>query len=178
MNEMRWFLTNFDYPSQHGTRLFADVVEQCQKEIAAQTETFLLDTLDRYAVYSFLYWHLLPVHLPALADQCSSKLPFTYASLVQHPGHRRGTHSARILQLCLLAGQTYFQPPDIIELAVRNTLKHRSPHQGLDVYPPQSTIDYLRGAKHGSFPTGRSMTADSESAISRTYPTLSKMPSH
>jgi hypothetical protein len=78
LNEIRWVLTNFAYPAVFMVHI--DILKSCKRRIAKQEHTPLLDDLDRDAVFSFMYHHLLPLHAPFLADASSSKLPFTYAS--------------------------------------------------------------------------------------------------
>jgi hypothetical protein len=78
LNEIRWVLTNFASPANF--TLQVGILEQLKKRIAAKTETSVVDELDRYAVFSFIYLHLLPLHALFLADANSAKLPFTFAS--------------------------------------------------------------------------------------------------
>ncbi|KAF2661432.1 hypothetical protein K491DRAFT_647843 [Lophiostoma macrostomum CBS 122681] len=154
MNEIRWVLTHYTHPTAT-FHLPLVILDSCRAKLASQTQTPLLDDIDKYAVYTFLYQHLLPLHLTVLSDQCSSKLPLTYSS---DSSAGRSTHSARLMQLCLLAGQTYLQPPDIIELAVRNAVKRKPPYP--DVYPPPSTMTHLRPNPQNPFPPRRSLTSD------------------
>lgn len=151
MNEIRWVLANFAYPANN-FQVPLGILDICMDKLVRQVETPLLDYLDQYAIYTFLYQHLLPLHLPALADQCSSILPFTYSSdLEKDPGY-----STRLLQLCFMAGQTYLQPPDIIDLAVRNKLRQRPPflRGGL----PASTMDYIQPSPAPRFEPNRDLT--------------------
>ncbi|KAF2739870.1 hypothetical protein EJ04DRAFT_483284 [Polyplosphaeria fusca] len=147
MNEIRWVLAHLSYP-QRLCRYHTMLVELCMNRLQEQTKTPLLDHLDMLSMYSFLYQHLLPLHLPALADQCSSKLPLTYSSDVNNNPRR----AASFLQLCLLAGQTYLQPPDLIELAIRNKRSHRAPFPS--PHPSQSTLDHIQPSRILPFPPG------------------------
>ncbi|KAF2869694.1 hypothetical protein BDV95DRAFT_576059 [Massariosphaeria phaeospora] len=51
-------------------------------------------------------------------------------------------YCARFLQLFLVAGQTYLQPPDIIDLVIRSKLQRRPPYP--ELHFPKSTQCYLR----------------------------------
>lgn len=43
-------------------------------------ETPMMDVLDEYAVFTFVYHHLLPCHMPFLVDRDATKLPLTFIS--------------------------------------------------------------------------------------------------
>jgi hypothetical protein len=153
MNEIRWVLTNFVYPA-NDFQVPLGILDICMDKLAKQVNTPLLDYLDHYSMYTFLYQHLLPLHLPALADQCSSMLPFTYSSDLE----KDPTYSTRFLQLCLMAGQTYLQPPDLIDLAVRNKLRQQPPflQGGLSA----STMEYIWPSTAFRFNPNRDLSAN------------------
>ncbi|KAH7085860.1 hypothetical protein BKA63DRAFT_28053 [Paraphoma chrysanthemicola] len=121
LNEIRWFLTSFSYPSTFDTQIA--LLQTSKEYLKDQRRTPLLDELDSFAVFKFLYHHLLPLHGNALADQNSDKLPLTFSSNFAADGG----HSARLLQLFLHAGQTYLQPPDIIDLIMRSEVSRKYP---------------------------------------------------
>ncbi|KAF2189719.1 hypothetical protein K469DRAFT_561973 [Zopfia rhizophila CBS 207.26] len=134
LSEIRWVLALFQTPSNFLLPLL--ILRKCKEHIERQTHIPLLDELDRLSIHKFLYHHLLPLHSRALTDQTSSELPLTFPSDLQESHN----HGARLLQTFLLAGQTYLQPPDIIELAVRNKLMLRRPYPMM--HPPPSTHQY------------------------------------
>jgi hypothetical protein len=152
MNELRWVWTNFTYPpSRFAVQL--RISQICMDKLNELDETPLLDHLDTYSMYTFLYHHLLPLHSRVLADGCSSKLPLTFSSDLSVPrniprsnrDHPIDTaHNVRFLQMCLSAGQTYLQPPDIIDLVVRSKLMQLHPLQVSDFHVPASTQEYTR----------------------------------
>lgn len=155
LNEIRWILTNFTYTAN----TFAvplTILDKCKEHLDEQTETPLLDHLDRYAVHSFLYHHLLPLHSPALSDQCSSKLPLTFPSELE----KEPVYCTRLLQLFLVAGQTYLQPPDIIDLAVRDKLRRKPPYMMTRL--PASTELHIRSTSAEPFPPGFDLTSTGE----------------
>jgi hypothetical protein len=78
LNEIRWVLTNFAYPANFTIQI--EILESLKSRIEREARTPLLDELDRHAVFSFMYHHVLPLHALFLADANSSKLPFTFAS--------------------------------------------------------------------------------------------------
>ncbi|KAF2267054.1 hypothetical protein CC78DRAFT_103098 [Lojkania enalia] len=144
MNEVRWILTHFVYPSP-SFDVPLKLLQECKNQLKSQAVNPLLDQLETLSMYQFMYQHLLPLHLPALADQNSSKLPFTYSSdLSKEP-----EHSARFLQLCLLAGQTYLQPPDLIELMVRRELQGKHPYPSAHL--SRSTETYIHPSRTPHF---------------------------
>jgi hypothetical protein len=159
LNEIRWVLTNFTYPANFTIQI--EILESCKSRIEKEGDTPLLDELDRHAVFSFMYHHLLPLHSSFLADADSSKLPFTFASdfskdrahcaryvryIPQHRLLNTRTKYAdsfyRLLQLFLMAGQTYFQPPDLIDLLVRSKTSRKRPYPLLST--PRSTEKWRR----------------------------------
>jgi hypothetical protein len=89
LNEIRWVLTNFVYPTRFTVQV--RLLERCKELIDSQRESPILDELDRYAVFRFLYHHLLPLHGIFLADRDSSRLPLTFAA----EGFKDVTHCAR-----------------------------------------------------------------------------------
>lgn len=82
LNEVRWVFTNFVFPAP-GFALQIRFLEVCQEWIAKQSENSLLEELDQYAIFRFLYHHLLPIYGSFLADRCSSKLPLTHSSQLE-----------------------------------------------------------------------------------------------
>ncbi|KAF1956285.1 hypothetical protein CC80DRAFT_413970 [Byssothecium circinans] len=135
LNEIRWVLTQFHYPSPVFT-LQIRLLEVCKKFVTENSVIPIVEQLDRYAVFMFLYHHLLPVHGTFLADRCSSKLPLTFPSDLEKSSY----YSTRFLQLFLLAGQTYLQPPDIIDLVVRHNISRKTPYPRVLV--PSTTDSY------------------------------------
>ena len=77
LNEIRWVLTNFAYPSRFDVQVL--LLEKCRKYINKQRRIPVLDELDRYAVFKFIYHHLLPLYGSCLVDRDICKLPFTLA---------------------------------------------------------------------------------------------------
>lgn len=78
LNEIRWFLTSFSYPSTLDLQIA--LLQTGKEYMKGQRQVPLLDELDSFAVFKFLYHHLLPLHGTALADQNSAKLPLTFSS--------------------------------------------------------------------------------------------------
>ena len=76
LNEVRWVLTHFVYPTGFGVQI--QILENCKALLAKEQATPLLDSLERDSMFKFLYHHLLPRHILFLADRDSSKLPFTF----------------------------------------------------------------------------------------------------
>ncbi|EOA82088.1 hypothetical protein ACJQWK_05228 [Exserohilum turcicum] len=120
--EIRWAMIWFAQPT--GFNVLLRILEYCKAEIALHQKTPVLDRLDQGAVFSFMYHHLLPLHISFLADQESSKLPLTFDSDFDNGNG----HCHRMFQVCLMAGQVYLQPPDLIDLAVRSKLSRKPPY--------------------------------------------------
>ncbi|KAF2255818.1 hypothetical protein BU26DRAFT_412053 [Trematosphaeria pertusa] len=137
-NEIRWTLAQFAYPSGGSFNFQTRLADDCKKWIHGRTERPILDELDRYAVFQFMYHHLLPLHGRFLADRNSSKLPLTFPSELR----KSSVFCARFLQAFLVAGQAYFQPPDIIDLIVRSRLSRKPPYPMADL--PDSSEKSLR----------------------------------
>lgn len=76
LNELRWALTNFQYPLR--SYRYIEILDRCRADLTQVSHNPVLDQLDQYAVFSFMYHHLLPLHSPVLQEQNSSKLPFTF----------------------------------------------------------------------------------------------------
>ncbi|EUC33392.1 hypothetical protein COCCADRAFT_96199 [Bipolaris zeicola 26-R-13] len=127
-NEVRWALTNFDSAK--------NLLEPCKIAITYLEDEPLIDRLDECAVFTFMYHHLLPRNIKFLADRDSSKLPFTFESDFR----RNNAHCCKLLQICLTAGQAYFQPPDLIDLAVRWRLGRRPPYPAITM--PESSEEW------------------------------------
>ncbi|KAJ4987985.1 hypothetical protein SVAN01_06560 [Stagonosporopsis vannaccii] len=146
LNELRWVLTNFAYPSQSYSH--AEILERCRRSLTDKSHNPLLDQLDQHAVFTFLYHHLLPLHSPVLQDQDSSKLPLSLNTewLVD------GAQSTRYLQLFFLAGQTYLQPPDLIDLAMRHRVALSAPYPKMML--PATTDQWIRPSNSFAFPAG------------------------
>ncbi|KAG9186713.1 hypothetical protein G6011_09821 [Alternaria panax] len=136
LNEIRWVLTNFAYPANFTIQI--EILEALKARIELEACTPLLDELDRHAVFAFMYHHLLPLHALFLADGNSSKLPFTFVSDFS----KDTGHCTRLLQLFLMASQTYFQPPDLLDLTIRSITSHKPPYPLLPT--PLSTESYRR----------------------------------
>ncbi|KAF1840716.1 uncharacterized protein K460DRAFT_370681 [Cucurbitaria berberidis CBS 394.84] len=144
LNEIRWVLTNFAYPG--GFNIPIMVLEGCRENIAKQKSTCLLDELDQHAIFTFMYHHLLPSYGTFLADRDSSKLPFTFCSDFM----KDSPHCIRLLQLFLAAGQTYLQPPDLIDLIVRSKVSRRAPYPLMTL--PVSTENWIRPSRAFALP--------------------------
>ncbi|KAF2029419.1 hypothetical protein EK21DRAFT_67846, partial [Setomelanomma holmii] len=144
LNELRWILTNFAYPSRFDVQVA--MLEMAKQNLRDQRREPLLDELDSHAIFKFIYHHLFPLHSHTLADRDSSSLPFTFSTDFQTDP----AYSARLLQLFLSAGQTYFQPPDIIELMVRAEISQRPPYPDFDI--PESTQHWHRSSRAFAFP--------------------------
>jgi hypothetical protein len=78
INELRWMLTNFNYPSRFDVQII--LLENCKDNLSGQRREPLLDELDQYAIFRFMYHHLLPVNGVFLADKGITGLPFTFSS--------------------------------------------------------------------------------------------------
>jgi hypothetical protein len=165
LNEIRWVLTNFTFPARFDVQI--KMLERIKESISAQRRISLLDELDHYAVFKFMYHHLLPVYSTYLEDKEIARLPFTFTSnltsdtgysarYVQTTHHRfaRATSHTdlppRILQLFLLASQTYFQPPDLIDLIARSQASRRAPYPPVEF--PKSTVTWHRPSQFIVFP--------------------------
>ncbi|KAL5116751.1 hypothetical protein ACEQ8H_005363 [Pleosporales sp. CAS-2024a] len=120
-NELRWVLTNFRHASNFDMQI--RLLETCRKHILKQSLTPLLDELDRCAVFRFMYHHLLPVYGACLADQATAALPFTFST---NFGSDYG-YTSRLLQLFISSGETYLQPPDLIELVLHHNTSREPP---------------------------------------------------
>lgn len=86
LNEIRWFFTNFAYPADFTVQVC--LIERCKERIDCYRETPFVDELDQYAVYKFLYQHLVCLYGINLVDRPSAYLPFTFPqSFEQDPFH-------------------------------------------------------------------------------------------
>ncbi|KAF1972866.1 hypothetical protein BU23DRAFT_554710 [Bimuria novae-zelandiae CBS 107.79] len=149
LNEVRWIFAQFT--SQRGQPvssiqlklldLYKDMVER------HKIETPVVDEADRYAMWQFLYQHILPLYGSFLADQDCFQLPLTYPSVFAESPHR-----TRMFQLFLLAGQTYLQPPDLIDLVLRYRTSRKKPYPELKI--PSSTRFYRRPVERNLFGSG------------------------
>jgi hypothetical protein len=148
LNEVRWYLTNFQYPAPDFV-LQIKLLAACKEWINDQTDNPLLDDLDRFAVFRYLYHHLLPLHGRFMADRCDSKLPLTYETdfLKDQPTNTKN------FQFFLTAGQVYLQPPDIIDLVVRDKVSRKRPY--LHLLIPDSTAHYQCPSPICHFPPSR-----------------------
>ncbi|KAF2631999.1 hypothetical protein BU25DRAFT_406521 [Macroventuria anomochaeta] len=144
LNELRWVLTNFVYPSRSHRHI--QILDRCRADFTGLCHNPLLDQLDQHAVFAFMYHHLLPLHSPVLQDQNSSKLPLTFNT----EWLTDGAQSSKFFQLFLLAGQTYFQPPDLIDLVVRHKISQSAPYPEMTL--PTTTEQWVRPSKAFTFP--------------------------
>jgi hypothetical protein len=78
LNELRWVLTNFQYPLR--SYRYLQILSKCRADLIDLSHNPVLDQLDQHAVFSFMYHHLLPLHSPVLQEQDSSRLPFTFTT--------------------------------------------------------------------------------------------------
>jgi hypothetical protein len=86
LNEIRWVLTNFAFPVSFDVQI--RLLESIKESLSTQRRESLLDELDHYAVFRFMYHHLLPVYSTYLEDREIAKLPFTFSSnFTRDPGH-------------------------------------------------------------------------------------------
>ncbi|KAE8850294.1 hypothetical protein PTNB85_00710 [Pyrenophora teres f. teres] len=113
LSEIQWVSTQLVQLGSVSMSGLVRSLENCKNSMAKEQASPLLDELDRYAVFTFLYHHLFPLYAEFLADQDSSQLPLTFDS----DFNNHGAHW--MLQLVLMAGQAYLQPPDLIDLLVR-----------------------------------------------------------
>lgn len=136
LNEIRWNLCCYAYPGDPSIPFTWALheLDRCKEKLDAQIITPVLDHLDLYAVYAFLYQHLLPLHSSVLADRPSAWLPLTYGS-----DELDKPQGAESLLTCHKAAQVYLQPADIIELVVR----HLQPCNGTPLRFPKSARSYL-----------------------------------
>ncbi|CAA9958553.1 hypothetical protein PTMSG1_02103 [Pyrenophora teres f. maculata] len=113
LSEIQWVSTQLVQLGSVSMSGLVRSLENCKNSMAKEQASPLLDELDRYAVFTFLYHHLFPLYAEFLADQDSSQLPLTFDS----DFNNHGAHW--MLQLVLMAGQVYLQPPDLIDLLMR-----------------------------------------------------------
>ncbi|KAF1915161.1 hypothetical protein BDU57DRAFT_498901 [Ampelomyces quisqualis] len=143
LNEIRWAFTNATFPTRFDVQ--RRILEACKEHFSAQTRTPLLDELDRYAMFRFLYHHLLPVYGTFLADQCVGELPFTFSTDFD----KDFGFTSRLLQLFVTAAQTYFQPPDLIDLVIRSKASRYPPYAVVTL--PGSTKTWQRPSQAFTF---------------------------
>lgn len=109
LNELRWVLTNFQYPLR--SHRYIGILDKCRADLIQLAHNPVLDQLDRYAVFTFMYHHLLPLHSPVLQEQNSSNLPLTFTTGY----HIAGVHwqaaryvlTGQILHACPLRTVSY-----------------------------------------------------------------------
>jgi hypothetical protein len=171
LNEIRWVSTHFYYPDPNFI-LQIRLLNTCTQWIQKQTNIPVLDALDRHAVFQFLYHHLLPIYGQFLADRYSSKLPLTFPSQLD----KDKPHQTRLLQVFLLAGETYLQPPDLIDLVIRFRTSRRRPYPQLPI--PLSTEKYQRPKRTPDFPRRPSSTAAGSSLVRYNSDLLRVMTTH
>ncbi|KAF2691361.1 hypothetical protein K458DRAFT_426689 [Lentithecium fluviatile CBS 122367] len=135
LNEIRWVLTHFEHPAPSFV-LQLRLLDSCKDWIGRQTAVPLLDDLDRHAVFKFLYHHLLPTHGRFLADRGPPTVPLAFP--LRRDQDR--VDGARFTQIFLMAGQTYFHPPDLIDLVVRSRTSRKRPYPKCSI--PLSTAKY------------------------------------
>lgn len=90
LNDVRWMLVQFAHPDP-GFGILLKALDAFKQWFKYQRGTTLIDELDRYAAFRFVYHHLLPLHGSFLADRDSAKLPLTFAFDVE----KNPTHCAR-----------------------------------------------------------------------------------
>lgn len=78
LNEIRWVFTNVTYPTRFDVQ--RKLLEACKEKFSGQRRMPLLDELDQYAVFKFMYHHLLPMYSTSLADEGVANLPFTFST--------------------------------------------------------------------------------------------------
>ncbi|KAF1364750.1 hypothetical protein EJ07DRAFT_57319, partial [Lizonia empirigonia] len=145
LNELRWVLTNFAHSTRSSRHL--ELLDRCRRDLTGLEYNALLDQLDQHSVFTFMYHHLLSLHSPVLQDQASSKLPFTFTTQWQ----KDDVQPSRFLQLFLTAGQTYFQPPDLIDLAIRHKVARSAPYPRIAL--PETTEVWIHPSNTDAFPT-------------------------
>ncbi|KAH8731219.1 hypothetical protein GQ44DRAFT_767767 [Phaeosphaeriaceae sp. PMI808] len=152
LNEIRWVLTNLAYPAPFATQI--QLLERCKKNITNRQRIPLLDDLDQLAIFKFMYHHLLPLYGTCLADRHIDELPFTFAfDFTKDP-----SHSSRLLQLFLSTGQTYLQPPDLIELIVRCQAARKPPYPLVTFPPTTRAMQRPSQARTFAFPPGANIS--------------------
>ncbi|KAH7385768.1 hypothetical protein BKA66DRAFT_415912 [Pyrenochaeta sp. MPI-SDFR-AT-0127] len=157
LNEIRWVLTNFAFPARFDLQVL--LLENCKVDISKQMNTPLLDQLDQYTVHAFMYHHLLPLYGSFLADRNSSKLPLTfYSDFIKD-----STHCTRLLQTFLTAGQTYIQPPDLIDLIVRSKISRKPPYSLMTL--PATTEEWVHPNNAFAFPPNLDLCNDSSTTL-------------
>lgn len=77
LNEIRWLFTQF---GPVGHVIPVELLEECKDNINSHDNKPLLDNLDQYATFRFLYHHLLPSCSSVLTDRSMSKLPLTFTN--------------------------------------------------------------------------------------------------
>ncbi|KAL7772127.1 hypothetical protein CFE70_002080 [Pyrenophora teres f. teres 0-1] len=182
LSEIQWVSTQLVQLGSVSMSGLVRSLENCKNSMAKEQASPLLDELDRYAVFTFLYHHLFPLYAEFLADQDSSQLPLTFDS----DFNNHGAHW--MLQLVLMAGQAYLQPPDLIDLLVREKRGQsededgevdigRGPHTlrpgrpWTAMYP---TAGAKRKAGEGEAPSLARSRRDSEGQWPRTDPYLAR----
>ena len=78
LNELRWVLRNFQFPLR--SYRYIEILDKCRADLTGLPHVPVLDQLDQYAVFSFMYHRLLPLHSLVFQEQNSSKLPFTFTT--------------------------------------------------------------------------------------------------
>ncbi|KAF2855983.1 hypothetical protein T440DRAFT_513082 [Plenodomus tracheiphilus IPT5] len=124
-----------------------EVLVCCRTRLGMEVHNFVLDDLDRLAVFRFLYHHSLPLSGVFLADRDSSKLPLTFLTKFNDDA----VYATRLLQTFLLAGQTYMQPPDVIDLTIRSETSRRAPYPQMTL--PPSSERWMRLSNNFAMPT-------------------------
>ena len=149
LNEIRWIFTQFaSQINQPVSMVQLKLLESCKTLFEKhKTDKPIVDEADRCAIWQFLYSHMLPLYGSFLADQNCSKLPLTFPS-----NFGTSQHKTRMFQLFMLAGQTYLQPPDLTDLAIRYQVSKKRPYPELKI--PSSTEMYQRPSREFRFRSG------------------------
>lgn len=149
LNEIRWIFTQFTPPVNQSVPVVQlKLLDMCKTLFEERkTERPIVDEADRYSIWQFLYSHILPLYGSFLADRDCSQLPLTFPSNFDISDHR-----TRMFQFFMLAGHTYLQPPDLIDLTLRYQLSRKRPYPQLRI--PSSTANYQRPARELRFRPG------------------------
>jgi hypothetical protein len=141
LNEIRWVLTNFTFPARFDVQI--KLLESIKESVSAQRHVSLLDELDHYAVFKFIYHHLLPVYSTYSEGKEIARLPFTFSSnFTSDPGY-----SARYVQPHMIA--LYTSHP-ILTSGTESS--NSSSSQAKPTSNPQTSSTSSPAAKHPAAP--------------------------
>ncbi|OCK83259.1 hypothetical protein K432DRAFT_322613 [Lepidopterella palustris CBS 459.81] len=124
INEIRWCLSHITFKN---IQYLFGLRYTFQTHLETLTASPLLFTLDVLSIYEFLYLHLLPNHSRCFEEQDPAKTLLTCPS-------RHHEDRAQGFQECLAYASSFLQPPDLIDLAIRDRLVHKWPYAFLP-YP-------------------------------------------